>query len=392
MTGRPLPYGRQDIDQTDIDAVVEVLRGDWLTTGPAVPAFEKALALSLDLVMPGAVVACANGTAALHLAHMGLGIGPGWRVVVPSLTFTACAAAGHLVGAEVVLADVDPESGLLTADSFSKALEGLPAGAPKAVVAVHLNGQAVDMAALAPLAREAGCVVIEDACHALGSRLGADAVGNCRHSTVACFSFHPVKTLTTGEGGALSTADPELAASCARLRHHGIERDAECFFEKSPGPWYHEIQALGLNYRLSDIQAALGLSQLRRLPRFIGRRRDLVEIYDDLLRPHAPLIRPVRRLPDQSPAWHLYSVLIDYAALGKTRAEVMRALLEAGIGSQVHYIPLHLQPYYRERYGPLSLPGAEAYYARQLSLPLFPAMSDSDPERVVQELIRALGL
>lgn len=392
-----LPYGRQDIDEDDLAAVAAALRSDFLTTGPLPPAFEAALAERVEA--PHAVV-CSSATAGLHIAAMTLDLKPGERVVVPSLTFLATATAPHLCGAEIVFADVDPDSGLMRPEDLAEALAR--AGGPvRAVFPVHLNGQCVDSPALAALARDHGLSVIEDASHALGTRYaqhtdGAHdtAVGACAHADMAVFSFHPVKTIAMGEGGAVTTRDPARAERLARLRSHGLTRDPGHFTEAAQAfdaagqanPWYYELHETGLNYRASDIHCALGLSQLAKLDRLVARRRDLVARYDALLEPLAPLIRPVARMPWCSAAWHLYAVLVDFPALAMERAEAMRRLRASGIGTQVHYIPLHLQPYYRARFGALSLPGAERYYARCLSLPLHTRVSDDDVERVVEAL------
>lgn len=371
-----LPYGRQQIDDSDIAAVAEVLRSDWLTTGPAVEAFESAFA-----AVTGAkhAVACANGTAALHLAALALGLGPGDRVVVPSITFLATANAPHQTGAEIVFADVDADTGLLTPALLEEAIAR--AGGPvQAVFPVHLAGQSADMDGISEVARQAGAQVVEDACHSLGGRDAAGApVGGCRRAGLATFSLHPVKIIAAGEGGVVTTNSPELAASLRRMRNHGMVRDG--FAE----PWFYEMQEPGFNYRLSDIHAALAHSQLRRLNDFVARRQALMERYERLLAPLAPLVRPIPRVAG-TPAWHLNAVLIDFDALGLTRSDVMEQLRDSGVGSQVHYIPVHRQPYYRERYGALDLPGAESWYSRALSLPLFPSMTDSDVDRVVETL------
>jgi UDP-4-amino-4,6-dideoxy-N-acetyl-beta-L-altrosamine transaminase len=402
MTGaRFLPYGRHLIDEDDVAAVSAVLRGEALTAGPLVPAFEAAL-----MAATGArhAVACGNGTEALHLAMLALGLGPGDWAVVPAVTFLATANAVRLTGAEVVFADVDSDTGLITAETAASA--AARAGGPvRAVLPVHLAGQFGDLPALAELARARGWVVVEDACHAIGSRydLGTGitgAVGDGRWATATAFSFHPVKTIAMGEGGAVTTNDPALARRMARLRSHGVTRETSEFQEPAQAfaadgrshPWYYEMAELGFNYRVSDIQCALGLSQLAKLDRFAACRRALVERYAALLAPLAPQVRPLARTPGVSAAWHLQVVLITFEALGTSRDAVMAHLQAAGIGSQVHYIPVPWQPYYRRRYPLASLPGAERYYARALSLPLCPAMTDGDVDRVVGALRAAVGL
>jgi UDP-4-amino-4,6-dideoxy-N-acetyl-beta-L-altrosamine transaminase len=398
-----LPYGRQLIEEDDIAAVAEVLRGDWLTTGPAVEAFERALC---DVTEAKHAIACANGTAALHLAALALGLAPGERVVVPSVTFLATANAVRLAGAEVVFADCDPDSGLMEIAHLQEALEraGRTSGGPvKAVFPVHLAGQCADPQGLRHVAAEHGLQVVEDAAHAIGSRYYGEAnsdrpVGDGRQAAMTAFSFHPVKTIAMGEGGAVTTNDDSLADSLRRLRSHGMLREAaelsnhELAFDETGAvnPWYYEMPEVGLNYRVTDIQCALGLSQIGKLDRFVARRRALAARYDEGLADLTPLVRPIAKSPAGRAAWHLYGVLIDFEAAGVGRARLMERLKAVGIGTQVHYIPVHLQPYYRERYGTLSLPGAERYYARTLSLPLFPAMRDEDVDRVVDALAQAL--
>ena len=380
-------------------AVAAVLRGDFLTTGPAVARFEEALA---DRVGAAFAVSCSSGTAALHLAALALGLGPDDRVVVPTLTFLATANAARYAGAEVVFADVDPDSGLMTPDTFAEALER--AGGAAAVFPVHLNGQCTDMAAIAEVAARERLKIVEDAAHALGASEawngGSAPVGACKHSDLAVFSFHPVKTITMGEGGAVTSNDARYRERLARFRNHGIVRDSaamangELAFDRhgAANPWYYEMPEPGFNYRASDIHCALGLSQLKKLDSFVARRRALAALYDSALEPLGPLVRPVARAATGTPAWHLYTVLIDFESLRVTRAELMARLKDDGIGTQVHYLPVHLQPYYARRYGACDLPGARRYYERVLSLPLFPAMSDSDVERVAGALSRALGV
>jgi dTDP-4-amino-4,6-dideoxygalactose transaminase len=264
---------------------------------------------------------------------------------------------------------------------------------PRAVAPVHLAGQVCDMEAIAALARRAGLAVVEDACHAIGGRYGNATVGACAHSDMAVFSLHPVKTVTMAEGGIVTTNDDSLAERVARLRSHGMVRDPARFAVPDQGfangtanPWYYEMPEVGLNYRASDLHCALGAAQLARLDRFVARRAALVARYDVALAALAPVVRPAGRRPGPAPGWHLYVALIDFATLGMTRATLMERLRQQGIGTQVHYLPVHRQPYYRDRYGALELAGADAFYARCLSLPLYPDMTDADVDRVAAAL------
>lgn len=377
-----LPYGRQTVDSDDAAAVSEALRSDFLTTGPTVERFERALA---DYCGARHAVAVANGTAALHVAMLAAGIGPNQRVLTSANTFLASANCAEFVGATADFADIDPRTYNVTADTLRAAWRD----DVRAVVAVDFAGQPCNMPAIATLARERGAVVIEDASHALGTRFvyegNVHKVGGHPWADMTTFSFHPVKTITTGEGGAILTNDDRLAERCRRFRNHGIIRI------ETVGPWYYEMSELGYNYRLSDIHCALGLSQLRKLDQFIVRRQEIVGIYNNAFAPLPFFVTP--RTSDLTPnpsliAWHLYVLQIDFNSLGRTRAQVMAELRRHGVGTQVHYIPVHLQPYYRRKYGygPGKCPNAEAYYQRCLSLPLFPAMTDEDVQRVVDSV------
>ncbi len=396
-----LPYGRQTIEDDDIAAVTRALRADFLTTGPRVAAFEAAFA---ETVGARHAIACSSGTAALHLAMLALDLEPGEAVIAPAVTFAATANCARFQGGEVVFADVDPDSGLMTEETLAAALTRLDGRRLAAVLPVHLMGHVADLPAIRRIADARGAAVVEDACHALGTTMAFDdrpeRAGDCRHSAMACFSFHPVKTITTGEGGMVTTNDDALAQRLALFRSHGITRDAAAFTAReisldaggAPNPWAYEMQVLGFNYRLPDILCALGLSQLAKLQRFAARRRALATRYRALLAPLAPMARAAAVPRACDPAPHLFVALIDFEAAGRSRSAVIQALAARGIGSQVHYIPVHRQPYYRDRYGGLDLPGADAWYARALTLPLFPAMADDDPERVVEALGAALGI
>lgn len=387
-----LPYGRQSIDEDDIAAVVAVLRGDWLTTGPMVDAFEAALA---ERVGATHAVAVNSGTAALHLCALALDLTPEDRVVVPSVTFLATANCVRYAGAEVVFCDVEADTGLIDLEHLETLLRADHQGRIKAILPVHMAGQCADLAAISALAAPRGIAVIEDACHALGATdTSGRPVGVGAYSRATVFSFHPVKTVTTGEGGAITTNDAELARRLRCLRSHGMVREPTLFAQPaqafdadgSVNPWYYEMSELGLNYRLSDINCALGLSQLSKLDRFVGQRAALVTAYRRALAKGSPHIAAIPERGHGRPAWHLFVALIEFERLGLTRGQAMRRLQAAGIGSQVHYLPLHRQPYYAHRTGPLDLPGADAYYRRCLSLPLSACMTEDDVARVAAAL------
>ena len=382
-----LPYGRQTIEDDDIAAVAEALKADFLTTGPTVEAFEVAFA---ETVGARHAVACSNGTAALHLAMMALDVKPSEVVIAPSITFLATANCARYVGADVVFADVDPDTGLMTPETLAQAIARVGKRRLRAVLPVHLRGDACDLPGLEALARDAGAVLVEDAPHALGTTMTfgntSEIVGDVRHSAMATFSFHPVKTIATGEGGMITTNDPAIAARLKVLRSHGMVRPEGC------DPWWYEMPEPGFNYRLPDILCALGLSQLKKLPRFAARRRALGAAYAEALAPLAPVVRIADQPAWSDPVLHLMVALIDFEAAGKSRRDVVEALKARGVGTQVHYIPVHRQPYYRRLYGELNLPGAEAWYARCLSLPLYPGMEDGDVAMVAAALKDVLGL
>ncbi len=384
MTASMLPYGRQSIDDADIASVVEALRDAMLTTGPRVEAYEAAFA---EAVGASHAVACNSGTAALHLAVLASDLGPGDAAIVPTITFLATANVVRMAGAEVVFADVDPQNGLMTPDTLSDALRSAPPDLRiKAVIPVHLNGQACHLSALAEVSSARGVTIIEDACHALGIK----DIGASKYSKAACFSSHPVKAIATGEGGVVTTSEGTTADRMRSLRSHGMLRDPTSFMNRElafegngANPWYYEMQEIGWNYRMPDLLCALGASQLQKLGRFHRRRREIAELYERLFAPLAPYLRPVSRA-DETHGWHLYAILIDFRAIGMSRRKFMNDLRKNGIGTQVHYIPVHLQPYYRQRNSASKLPGAEAYYARCLSIPFYPSMADADVQRVAE--------
>lgn len=392
-----LPYGRQTIEEDDIAAVIQVLKGDWLTTGPAVETFEKSLSTMTDAQQ---AVACSSGTAALHLAYNAIGLGPGDIAIIPAVTFLATANAARFLGADIVFSDVDPENGLMQPTDLEDAINRASTEKLKLVVPVHLGGQCEDMATIRDIAGD--IAIVEDACHALGTQYGEEnsKIGSCCHSDAAVFSFHPVKTVAMGEGGAVTTNNADLASRMRQMRNHGINAGSSPFENikiaynaaGKANPWYYEMNTLGFNYRASDIHCALGLNQLSKLSIFVEKRRMLASFYDESLAHAAPIVRPVVRTPNCDPGLHLYQVLIDFQTLDLNRSEVMEALRKRGIGSQVHYIPLHQQPYYSNLYGRQSFPGAEAFYRQTLSLPLFPTMEHEDVIHVTSTLKEVIGL
>lgn len=383
-----IPYGRQDICDDDVAAVAAVLRSDFLTQGPEVPRFEAALAQACDV--PHAV-AMNSATSALHVACLALGLGPGDRLWTSPNTFVASANCARYCGAEVGFVDVEPDTGNMSvADLAARLAQAeLDGTLPKVVVPVHFAGLSCDMAGIAALARRYGFRVIEDASHAVGGRYQGEPVGHGRHSDITVLSFHPVKIVTTAEGGAALTRDAALAQAMQRLRSHGITREPSQMRGEPDGPWYYEQLELGFNYRLTDLQAALGRSQLARLSDYVARRRALADRYDALLQ-GLPLSTPGRRSGVES-AWHLYVVGVDEAAGATPRRQVFDRLRAAGIGVNVHYIPVHWQPYYQAlgfRRG--QFPQAEAHYRRAISLPLFPTLGLDAQDRVVAAVREAL--
>lgn len=380
-----IPYGHQSIAQTDIDAVVEVLRSDWLTQGPAVERFERAVA---DYCGARHAVAVSNATAGLHLACRVLDIGAGDLVWASPNTFVASANCVRYCGADVDFVDIDPATYNMSPAALASKLAAAPR-IPDAVIVTHFAGQSCDMAAMAALAARYGFALIEDAAHALGGRYRDKPIGSCTHSAMTVFSFHPVKSITTAEGGMLLLNRDDLHRRLLELRSHGITRDPERMDGISHGGWYYQQIDLGCNYRLSDLQAALGISQLGRLDRFVARRAQLAARYDAALA-DLPVERPWQDPVAQS-AWHLYVVRLQSERIRRSRGEVFDALRQDGIGVNVHYIPVHTQPYYRELgFNGGDFPVAEAYYAQTLTLPLYPDLSDADQDRVIRSLREVL--
>ena len=368
-----LPYGRQSIDEDDIQAVVDVLRSDWLTTGPKVGEFEQAFA---ETTGAKEAVAISNGTAALHAAVYAAGIGPGDEVIVTPMTFAASANCIVYQGATPVFADVDPANLLLDPAQ----VEAKITSKTKAIVAVDYAGQPCDYDVLHQLAQSHGLTLIADACHSLGGSYKGRRVGTL--ADLNTFSLHPVKHITTGEGGVITTDDAELARRMRTFRNHGITTDHRQ--REAQGSWFYEMVDLGYNYRLTDIQCALGISQLKKLPAWIERRQEIAQIYDRAFA-HVPTITPLTLQPDRSHAYHLYVIRLNLDLLHVDRTQIFADLRAAGIGVNVHYVPVHLHPFYKERFGTHvgMCPVAEAAYAQILSLPIFPAMTDADVERVI---------
>jgi UDP-4-amino-4,6-dideoxy-N-acetyl-beta-L-altrosamine transaminase len=381
-----LPYGRQDIRAEDVEAVLSVLRSDWLTQGPAVPRFEADLASACGAAH---AVAVNSATSALHIACLALGLGPGDRLWTSPNTFVASVNCGLYCGAQVDFVDIDLRTGNMSVDALAAKLEQADreGALPRIVVPVHFAGQSCDMRRIKTLADRYGFRIVEDAAHAVGGKYCGMPVGNCRFSDVAVFSFHPVKIITTGEGGAALTNDAELAAHMVRLRTHGATQNAACLQNEADGAWYYEVQELGWNYRMTDIEAALGCSQLKRLDDYVARRNALADGYHRLLA-NSGLALPCCD-PDCISAWHLYVVGWNEEAFGISRAEAFAKLRAAGIGVQVHYIPLHTHPYFRKlgfRSG--QYPNAEAHYARAITIPLYPAMTDGEQGDVAERILR----
>jgi len=394
---RFLPYGRHHIDDEDIEAVVSVLKSDFLTGGPAVEAFEQAFAEKIEAKE---AIVCSNGTTALHLAVLAADIQPDDLVIVPSVTFLSTANVIRMVGADVIFADVDPLSGLMTADTLKAAIDKA-SKIPAAVMPVHLNGQACDMKAISEVAHTYDMKIITDCCYDHGAVYTGDGQpGDVRFEAPTCSSVHPVKWIAISEGGIITTYDGILAGKVRKLRIHGMTLDQKEWnndyraFETVSGnsnPWYYEMHELGYNYRATDMQCSLGLSQLKKLNQFCDRRRYLAARYDAAFKEdELKTIRPVEQIGFSKSAWHLYPVLIDFKALNTTRAQVMNALKAKNIGSQVHYIPVHLQPYYQRLYGQLNLPGVKEYYDQVLSIPLYPSLTDGEQDYVIDSLIELI--
>lgn len=384
-----IPYGRQDITEADIAAVEMVLRSDFLTQGPAVPKFEEVVCKHVGAKH---AVAVNSATSALHIACLALDLGPGDWLWTSPLTFVASANCGLYCGAQVDFVDVNPETLNMSVRALEKKLvEAEKLGRlPKVVVAVHLCGQPCEMAAIHVLGLRFGFKIIEDASHAIGGRYKGEFIGNCRYSDITVFSFHPVKIVTTAEGGMALTNNEVLAQKMALLRSHGITRDETLMTHASDGPWYYQQIALGYNYRMTDLQAALGASQMERLDKYVNRRHKLASRYDGILK-DMPVDVPTQH-PDGYSAYHLYVIRLRVdGKSGITHKEVFEELRSKGILVNLHYVPVHTQPYYQQMgFGNGDFPEAERYYSEAISLPMFPTLTEAEQDFVISELNEAL--
>lgn len=382
-----IPYGRQEIVQADIDAVVDVLKSDFLTQGPVVPRFEQAVA---DHVGVPHALAMNSATSALHVACMALGVGPGdWLWTTP-ITFVASANCALYCGAQVDFVDIDPRTYNLCPQALERKLQQAEREGrlPKVVVPVHLCGQPCDLAAIHRLGQRYGFRIVEDASHAIGGRYQGEPIGNCRYSDITVFSFHPVKIITSAEGGMALTRDAALASRMALLRSHGITRDAAQMTHEPDGPWYYQQVELGYNYRMTELQAALGLSQLARLDAYVERRHAIARRYDRLLA-DLPVVLPWQH-PDGYSGLHLYVVRLKPGT--RPHREVFERMRASGVGVNLHYIPVHTQPYYaRMGFKQGDFPEAERYYAQAISLPIYPGLDEPLQDRVVQALREAMA-
>ena len=384
-----IPYGRQDITEADIDAVADVLRSDFLTQGPMVTRFEDAVAQNCGV---SNAVAVNSATSALHLACLALGLGPGDKLWTSANTFVASANCALYCGAEVDFVDIDPRTYNLSIEHLKeKLIKADKLGhLPKILIPVHLCGQSCDMDAIHKLSKQYSFKIIEDASHAIGGKYKGERIGNCRYSDIVIFSFHPVKIITTAEGGMALTNDAKLAKIMRLLSRHGITRAASEMTDEQEGPWYYEQIALGYNYRMSDLHAALGLSQLARLDQYVNRRHILAKRYDEALR-SLPISTPFRH-QDSYSAFHLYVIRLKLDKINKTHREVFEALRDHNIGVNLHYIPVHTHPYFiKLGFSKSDYPEALKYYNEAISLPLFPMMSDTDQNEVIKTLFEVLN-
>lgn len=389
-----IPYGKHHLDEGDIQAVVNVLRSGILTQGPTIEAFEGAVA---DYVGAKYAVAVSSGTAALHLAALAVGVGPGNALVTSPITFVASANAGLYVGGRVLFADIDPDTINLSSEALKKVLA--QNSDVRAIVPVHFAGLPCDMVSIKSLADSANAVVIEDAAHALGATYpDGKRVGSCAHSLMTIFSFHPVKAIAAGEGGMITTNDEATYRKLLRLRSHGINKlddpfllPSEAVTDGHPNPWYYEMQELGFHYRITDMQCGLALSQFKKLDNFISRRRALAKKYDAAFA-SMKNCRPAQSSGRDQSGHHLYVIRVDFESVGLTRGQFMQKLRDRGIGSQVHYIPVPAQPHYRKLgHNPDKYPNAQKYYKQALSIPLFYDLTDDQQEQVILAIKELVG-
>jgi len=383
-----IPYGRQEITQGDIDAVVAVLKSDFITQGPCVPRFEKALADYCDAKY---AVATNSATSALHLACRALGLGEGDWLWTSPITFVASANCGLYCGAEVDFVDIDPKTYNISVDALEQKLKQAEKNGtlPKILVAVHLGGQPCEMQKIYTLSQHYVFRIIEDASHAVGGRYQDEPIGNCCYSDITVFSFHPVKIITTAEGGMALTNQSDLAAKMELLRSHGTTRDSALMTHEPDGPWYYQQIELGYNYRMTELQAALGSSQLERLDEYVARRHQLAQRYDQLLS-ELPVVLPWQH-PDSYSGLHLYVIRLQLDKITSSHRQVFESMREQGIGVNVHYIPVHTQPYYQNmgfREG--EFPEAERYYQEAISLPMYPTMTEAQQDEIVSALQKVL--
>lgn len=375
-----IPYGRQSIDNKDIEEVVKVLRSDWITQGPKIKEFEEALCKYTGAKY---AVAVSSGTAALHLACLAAGIEKGDEVITSPITFVASANCILYCGGKPIFTDIQKVTANIDPDEIRKKINKRT----KAIIPVHFAGNPCDLEEISDIARKNKLFVIEDAAHALGAQYNGSKIGSCKYSDITIFSFHPVKSITTGEGGAILTNNKKLYEKLCIFRNHGITKERKNLKNKNGGPWYYEMQQLGFNYRITDIQAALGVSQLKKVDKFVARRCELSRIFNNAFK-GIHWIKFLENGMKNSCAFHIYVVLIDFKRINKTRKEVMAYLKKCNVGTQVHYIPLYRQPYYKETFGymPADFPVAEEYYKAALTLPLHQDMTKRELNYVVDKV------
>lgn len=384
-----IPYGRQNISEEDVSAVVKILKSDFLTQGPAVPIFEDSVSRYCSSKY---AIAVNSATSALHIACMALGVGPGDSVWTSPISFVASANCARYCGAAVDFVDIDPLTYNMSADALALKLADaeVKGRLPKVVIPVHLCGQSCDMESIYLLSKKYGFHIIEDASHAIGGKYRGERIGNCRYSNITIFSFHPVKIITTGEGGMALTNDHDLMVKMARLRSHGITRDVDEMTVEPDGPWYYQQLELGYNYRMTDIQAALGISQMQRLDEFVAARHNIAIAYEKLMA-SLPVTTPFQR-NDSYSAFHLYVVRLQLDEINSSHKQVFERMRSAGIGVNLHYIPIYRQPYYsKEGYNPGDFPEAERYYKEAISLPIYPGLTGVQQKEVINSLVTPSG-